>query len=297
MRPNPTEQVPPLDAIIGSQQQNRAPHLSESPVPADLEALAVEVATEAAEMVAAAARDQAVSVDTKSNANDLVTEVDRAAEELIVGRLMAARPDDGLLGEEGAQRPGTSGVRWVIDPIDGTTNFVYGFPGYAVSIGAEFEGNAIAGAVVDPTAEAIFRARIDGPARRNDTVLELGEPASLEVALVGTGFNADPERRLRQAAVAAALLPQIRDIRRRGAAATDICSVASGQLDAYYEEGLSPWDRCAGALIAARAGALVGDLSGGEGSRRYLVAAPPGLFEQLVAALNALDADGGPGAG
>jgi len=251
----------------------------------ELENIASEIAIEAAELVGRSAERSSLDVDAKKSPNDLVTDVDRAAEALIVGRLAERRPDDAVLGEEGTNRPGTSGVRWVIDPIDGTTNFVYRFPGFAVSIAAEIEGSVVAGAVMDPTADALFTARAGGPATRNGQVLSIGDPPPLGTALIGTGFNADLDLRRRQATLAARLLPEIRDLRRRGAASTDLCSVACGELDAYYEEGLSPWDHAAGALIAERAGAKVGDLEGGPAGTHFVLVAPEPLFVGLRSAL------------
>lgn len=260
------------------------------PTPKALEATAVAVACEAAELVAEAANSERPATGTKSSANDLVTEVDLAAEALIVGRLGELRPGDGVLGEEGAAIEGTTGVRWVIDPIDGTTNFVYRLPGFAVSVAAEVDGEVVAGAVVDPTVEAVFRAHLGGPASRNDVTLEMAPPPPLETALVGTGFGPDPERRRRQAHLVARMLPEVRDIRRRGAAATDLCGVACGELDAFYEEGLNRWDFAAAALIVRCAGGLTTDLAGGNPTPEYVVAAAPGLHEVLRLRLSALGA-------
>lgn len=238
-----------------------------------------------------------LGVETKSSSVDLVTEVDRSAEMTIVRGLTDARPDDGVLGEEGAAVAGTSGVRWIIDPIDGTTNFVYGIPSYSVSIAAEVDGVVVAGAVYDPAGEVLFAAAIDRGATRNGDPIVCTSPRSLEggshlaQALVATGFGFVPERRRAQAEVLVAVIPQIRDIRRFGSAALDLCSVACGRVDAYFESGLNHWDFAAGRLIASEAGAIVGDLRGGPGDSTFLIAAAPHVFDPLRDALRAADAD------
>jgi myo-inositol-1(or 4)-monophosphatase len=223
-----------------------------------------------------------LGVATKSTPTDLVTEVDRAAERLVVGRLLDARPTDGIVGEEGAAVVGTSGVRWVVDPIDGTTNFVYDLPGYAVSIAAEVDGRVAAGVVVDARHDEVFEAVAGRGARLNGDPARASGQVELATALVGTGFSYAPGRRRRQALVLAEVLPAVRDIRRMGAASVDLCAVACGRLDAFYEKGLSPWDYAAGALIAAEAGALVSDLDGGPASGQFCLAAAPGLHGALA---------------
>ena len=208
----------------------------------------------------------------------MVTEIDRAAEALIVAGIRAERPDDAILGEEGANELGTSAVRWVIDPVDGTTNYLYGLPGFAVSIAAEVDGEAVAGVVHDPLHGEVFSATRGGGARRNDQPIHASAKADLATALVATGFAYDADRRRAQAGVLERVLPAIRDIRRMGAASVDLCSVACGRVDAYYEVGLAPWDVAAGALIAREAGATVGDFAGEPTSGTCTVAASPALF-------------------
>jgi myo-inositol-1(or 4)-monophosphatase len=226
------------------------------------------VAREAADLVARGRSSAADSVDVKSSPVDVVTAVDTASEELIVGRLLAARPDDGLLGEEGAARTGTSGVRWVVDPIDGTVNFLYDVPAYAVSIAAEVDGEVCAGVVLNVANGELFTATAGGgaqlrsPARPQPVALSGSRPASLEQTLVATGFGYRAEQRRAQGAVVARLLPQVRDIRRFGSAALDLCAAAAGRVDAYYELNLNPWDHAAGALVAREAGLVVTGLSG-----------------------------------
>ncbi len=227
------------------------------PDPAALRDLAVDIAEEAASVLAAGIHHDRTEVGTKSSGTDMVTEMDRASEALIVGRIAGTRPDDAILGEEGADRPGTSGVRWVVDPLDGTTNYLYGLPGWNVSVGVEVDGEPVAGAVVVPAVGETFAGARGLGATRNGVPLRLEGPVSLATTLVGTGFGYDPATRADQARFLVDLLPRVRDVRRSGAAATDLCSLAAGRLDAYYESGLAPWDRCAGTVIAREAGAVV----------------------------------------
>jgi len=228
------------------------------PTPAALRDLGLRVATEAAARVGARAGAHDLRITTKSTVTDPVTEVDQEVEALVVSSLLAVRPDDGLLGEEGASRPGTSGVRWIIDPIDGTVNFMYGIAGCNVSIAAEVDGVVVAGVVVDPLHGDTFAAARGEGATRNGHPIGCTGVADLGLALVGTGFGYDPVERTRQAAVLAHVLPRVRDIRRVGAAAIDLCWVACGRLDGYYERNLKAWDWAAGALVAVEAGATVG---------------------------------------
>jgi len=222
-------------------------------------------------------------VDTKSSMTDLVTDVDRSTEAMIVSRILTARPDDGLLGEEGGERAGTTGVRWVIDPIDGTTNFVYDHPGWAVSIGVEVDGVVVAGAVACPSLSMTYSAAAGEGATCNGAALQLPDTAPpLAHALVGTGFSYDSHTRRRQAQRLVTVLPNVRDIRRVGAAAVDLCSVAAGRLDAYFEEGLGPWDLAAGGLIAAEAGAHTSSLDGGPIADGSVLVCHPGLAAELV---------------
>ncbi len=252
----------------------------------ELLALATKVAADAAALLVDGLTRARTDVATKSSATDVVTEMDRASESLIVAAITAARPDDGIVGEEGADRAGTSGVRWLVDPIDGTTNYLYGHPGFAVSIAAEIDGVTEVGVVHDPLHGDVYRACRGRGATRNDTVIHASTASDLSTALVGTGFSYERERRARQAQVLVTVLPRVRDIRRMGAAAVDLCSVACGRLDAFYERGLAPWDLAAGALIAAEAGATVGDLHGGAPSGEFTLAASPGLFDSLRALLD-----------
>lgn len=258
--------------------------------PAVLREVAVAVADEAGALLLDAVADVRAEVGTKSSSTDMVTEMDRASEALLVRRLTALRPDDGIVGEEGADRAGTSGVTWFLDPLDGTTNYLYRYPGWNVSVGAVLDGEgpeavAVAGAVVVPALGERFSAAIGCGATRNGEPLRLGPPEPLARSLVGTGFNYDPGMRTSQAVVLARLLHRIRDIRRGGAAAADLCAVACGRLDAYYENGLEPWDRVAGTVIAREAGARVEVLTGTPLGADCTVAAHPARFDELVALL------------
>jgi myo-inositol-1(or 4)-monophosphatase len=268
-----------------------APH----PDPRALLELAVATAREAAELVARGRATAAEHVDVKSSPVDVVTAVDTASEELIVGRLLAARPDDGVLGEEGAAREGASGVRWVIDPIDGTVNFLYDLPAYAVSIAAEVDGEVVAGVVLNVATRELFTAtrgggaHLSSPARPEPVRLAGSRPVSLEQTLVATGFGYRVEQRRAQGAVVAELLPRVRDIRRHGSSALDLCLTAAGRTDAYYELDLKPWDHAAGALVATEAGLVVTGLPGSPFGEPMAIAAATSIaapFIDLLAELH-----------
>lgn len=252
----------------------------------ELLGLATNLAADAAALLVDATNRGGIEVSTKSTPTDMVTDKDRASEALIVAGIRRARPGDGIVGEEGTHDPATSSVRWFIDPIDGTTNFLYGHPGYSVSIAAEVDGKRAIGVVHDPLHRDVFQARRGYGATRNGDPIAVSSETDLGAALVGTGFSYDPERRRRQARVLVDVIPHVRDIRRMGSAAVDLCSVACGRLDAYYERGLGPWDLAAGALIAEEAGATLGDLRGGPPSGEFVLASPNALFEPLRALLD-----------
>jgi myo-inositol-1(or 4)-monophosphatase len=268
---------------------------SPDPDPADLLALAVDTAREAAALVARGRATAAEHVAVKSSPVDVVTAVDQESERLVVSRLLAARPDDGVLGEEGAARTGGSGVRWVVDPIDGTVNFLYGLPAYAVSIAAEVDGEVRAGAVLNVATGELFTALagrgawLAVPGAGEPVPLAVGDPPSLEQTLVATGFGYRAEQRRAQGAAVAELLPRVRDIRRFGSSALDLCALAAGRVDAYYELGLNPWDHAAGGLVAAEAGAVLQGLPGRPFAEPMAIAAAPsvaGPFAALVAELH-----------
>ena len=268
--------------------------MSAPATPADLLDLAVATAREAAGLITRERGSAAADVDVKSSPTDVVTAVDTAAERLITGRLLAARPDDGLLGEEGADRTGSSGVRWVVDPIDGTVNFLYGLRGWAVSIAAQVDGETVAGAVLDVPTGDLFTATAGGGAtlstREDPAPVRLtgNRPASLGQTLVATGFGYREEQRRAQGAVVAQLLPEVRDIRRNGCASLDLCAAAAGRVDAYYELDLKPWDHAAGALVAAEAGLVVTGLPGRPFAEPMAVVVPETVAEPFVALLDRL---------
>ena len=219
-----------------------------------------------------------LAVDSKSSATDAVTQMDRGAEALITSQLLAEHPHDSVLGEEGGERIGGSEVRWVIDPLDGTVNYIYGLPVWGVSIGVQVAGVTHAGVVVAPELSVTWcavRGRGSWEVRGDVGIpIRASGASELPSSLVATGFGYDAGRRLRQGAVVASLLPEVRDIRRVGAAVVDLCWVASGRYDAYFERGLHPWDFVAGALIAHEAGAQVRGIAGLDYEDGMMAAAP-----------------------
>jgi myo-inositol-1(or 4)-monophosphatase len=273
------------------------------PAVTDPEALlriAVDAAGEAGRLLASWRGDERPEViDTKSSPTDVVTEMDRRSEALITEWIRAIRPGDTVLGEEGGQTlgghddPDRARVRWVVDPLDGTVNYLYGLPDWAVSIAAEVDGKILAGVVEVPRFGETFTAMVGHGAwlHRDGRAIPLRCTSGIALgqALVGTGFGYDAARRRVQGEVVAALLPHVRDIRRGGSAAADLCSVAAGRMDAFYERGLNYWDYAAGGLIAREAGAQVGGLSGRAESTSMTVAAGPDLFRHLDAFLTGLD--------
>ena len=260
----------------------------------ELLTIAREVALQAGAL-AKQRRSEGVEVAaSKSSPVDIVTEADRETERLIRSLLADRRPHDGFFGEESDATSSTSGLHWIVDPIDGTVNFLYGIPHYAVSI-AVVEGEpdpltwrALAGAVVNPASGDVFTAAVGEGAFLHDTPIRVAETVELSQALIATGFAYDSSMRGRQGAVVAQLLPEVRDIRRQGTASLDLCFVASGRLNAYFERTLSPWDHAAGALIAREAGARVSGLDGAAPSKDFIIAAEPGLADRLEARLLAL---------
>lgn len=241
-------------------------HIDSTEYPA-LTKIAAQTAKEVGQIIREM-RAQGVEIaNTKSSLADVVTAADGEAERLITAALRKARPNDGVLGEEGASIEGSTGITWVIDPIDGTVNYLYDLPGYAVSIAATVkdggEGTmaddrrAVAGAVYVPALDELFEAYSGGGARLNGRPLHIQEAPELALSLIATGFGYTAERRAEQAEILRHVLPQVRDIRRLGAAAADLCNLAAGRIDAYYERGLQPWDYAAGVLIAREAGATI----------------------------------------
>ncbi|WP_084037847.1 inositol monophosphatase family protein [Demequina sp. NBRC 110053] len=261
----------------------------------DLLAIARTLATETSRLILDGRAAATVSA-TKSSDIDIVTQMDLAAEAHLRARLEQLRPDDAVLGEEGRAKPGATGVTWVLDPIDGTVNYLYGLPHFAVSVAAvtgpatPAAWTAQAGAVADGTGTLWSAARGRG-AWRDGQPLRRRDAPPLSQTLLGTGFQYVAERRERQGQIVAAMLGQVRDIRRLGAAAVDLCLVAAGSLDAYYEHGLHSWDFAAAALIAQEAGVRVAGIDGGPGDERLLIAAMPHAWEPLRDALVSAGAD------
>jgi len=271
---------------------------------AELVQVAERIAREAGALVSDGRPARVTVAATKSSPQDVVTAMDIASEQLLRRRLAELRPGDGVLGEEDGYLAGTTGVTWVVDPIDGTVNYLYGQPSYAVSVAAVTgpAGQAptpatwtvLAACVHAPTLRDTYTAGLGQGAWRNGEPLTIGDgPAELVDALVGTGFGYRAERRAAQGRVVAALLPQVRDIRRAGSAAVDLCSIAAGALDAHYERGLQPWDLAGASLVVTEAGGVVVGLRGAPADDAMTVAGPPALAARLAALLADLDADSG----
>jgi myo-inositol-1(or 4)-monophosphatase len=272
----------------------KAQELSE-PAAAELRELAGRLACAAAEVLRSRPAD--LGVTTKSGPTDVVTVMDRAAERVVLDGLAATRPHDTVVSEESPTRVGEGGVRWLVDPLDGTVNYLYGLPQYAVSIAAEVDGALVAGVVFDVARGVEYAATAGGGATCNGQPMACGHTSDLSQALVATGFSYDSGQRALQARSLATVLPAVRDIRRLGSAALDLCAVASGQVDAYFEAGMHEWDWAAGTLIAREAGARVEGLGGRPPGVATTVAANPALFDRLHDLLVASNADGSVGNG
>jgi myo-inositol-1(or 4)-monophosphatase len=254
---------------------------------AGLRDLALTTAREAGDLVLRL-RDEGVEVaGTKSSEIDIVTRADQAAEALVKQRLLDARPDDGMVGEEGDDLPGTSGVVWIVDPIDGTVNYLYGLPHFAVSIAAEVDGRVVAGVVVAPALDLEFVATLGGGATCNGRPIHTREVVPMAERLVATGFSYEQPARAREATYISRLLPRVRDIRRLGSCALDLCGVAAGTLDAYVEEGPHIWDHAAAGLVVLEAGGIL-EVARSPGGKRLLICAPrDGFAEFRVAVVEA----------
>jgi myo-inositol-1(or 4)-monophosphatase len=261
-----------------------------SPSADELLEVARRAASSAAALLVEGLQHARTLVETKTTGTDMVTEMDRAAERDIVKTIRMYRSHDAIVGEEGTQETGTTGVEWVIDPLDGTTNYLYGHPGFAVSIAAAVRGEVLAATIADPLHHDVFTASKGAGAFRNDVPIAVSDQDVLGHTLLATGFSYDSARRRRQAEVLTHVLPAVRDVRRMGAAAVDLCSVACGRVDAFYEKGLARWDYSAGVLIAREAGAAVGDLDGNEPSSAFVLAAAPAVFDALRDRLRQADA-------
>lgn len=254
----------------------------------ELRRLATEIATEAATFALNQRRAGVRVAAEKSSPVDIVTEADRATERLIRDVISRARPGDAILGEEGGGAPGTSGLTWVVDPIDGTVNYLYDIPAWAVSV-AVVEGDpdprawqVLAGAVVNPVTGETYTAATGAGATLNGRAIAVPEKSDLSTALIATGFAYDADVRARQAEALKGLLPRVRDIRRMGACSLDLCAVASGRVDAYFEATLPPWDHAAGGLIVREAGGIVSGRRGEVEGRAFLFASGPGLYDELM---------------
>jgi len=247
----------------------------------------LELATRAAREAGAALRERfagpRTGVGTKSSSTDMVSDADRTAEDLILALIDEARPNDAVLGEESGSRAGTSGVRWIIDPLDGTTNFLYGIPHFSVSIGCEDGDGLLAAVVYDVAREEIFQATRGGGSFCNGESVAVSQQTDLAKALIATGFSYDAGNRRAQSMLLEHILPRVRDIRRSGSAALDLAWTAAGRFDCFFEAGLAPWDRAAGELIVKEAGGwfgLIEDVLPGEAA---VVCAPYGLSDMLRA--------------
>jgi myo-inositol-1(or 4)-monophosphatase len=256
-----------------------------TPSPGELLTLAVEVAVRAGKLVTAERRHPVSVSATKSSPTDVVTAVDLASERLIRREIEAVRPDDSFVGEEGDDVAGSTSVTWVADPIDGTVNFLYGIPQFAVSLAARVGTRVVAGVVYNPISDETFTAVLGGGAELNGHPIEVSGCTVLAEALVGVGYHYKAEVRHHQAVETARLIPVVRDVRRLGSAALDLCFLAAGRLDAYVERGLKPWDFAAGRLIATEAGAIVAGLRGDPVSERIIVGAPRDFFPVFEAAV------------
>jgi myo-inositol-1(or 4)-monophosphatase len=242
-----------------------------------LKNLAVEIAKNAGSLLLN--RPKQLDISTKTSDIDVVTQMDRASERFIVEEILKARPDDGIIGEEGADRPSKSGYTWVIDPIDGTVNYLYNMAGWSVSIAVKDLQGTVVGVVYSPTIDSLYTAIRGGGAFLNGSKISCNDPIELNRALIATGFAYRSELREQQISQFNELIMKIRDYRRNGSAAIDICHVASGLVDGYYEMGLLEWDRAAAELIATEAGATVsvhGELT---------IAAGPYLYGKLAEVL------------
>ena len=228
-------------------------------------------------------RPPAFEIESKSTAIDIATQMDKKAEKFIVESLLAARPDDGIIGEEGAAVSSKSGITWVIDPLDGTVNYFYGLPGWNVSIAARDDQGSVVGVVTAPTINSTWWATRGGGAFYNGHAIRCNDPIALDRALIATGFQYDLAHRVSQLNDLTKLVPVARDVRRNGAAAVDLCHVAMGALDAYYEDGLKDWDWAAGGLVATEAGATFAQF--GSGPMQTTLAAGPTLHRELATLL------------
>jgi myo-inositol-1(or 4)-monophosphatase len=247
----------------------------------DLVNLGTSIAHEVGAVALAGRKRGLREVSTKSTSTDMVTEYDKLTEASIITALRAARPNDSIVAEEGGGHNGDSGITWFVDPIDGTTNFLYDLPTWTVSLGAHDADGELAAVVFCPPLNETYTATRGGGAFLNGTRIYCNEINNIAHCLIATGFNYSPDNRLIQAARIPKIIANIRDIRRLGSASLDLCFVAVGRYDAYYEEHLFPWDLAAGTLIAKESGCTIGSIDGGEVQPSAILASPPGVFTQI----------------
>jgi myo-inositol-1(or 4)-monophosphatase len=219
----------------------------------------------------------------KSSAIDFATQMDKASEALIVSQILSKRPDDGIIAEEGTSVPSKSGITWVIDPLDGTVNYLYNMPGWNICIAAKDQNGVQVGVVVAPSINGFWYARKGGGAFYNDKPIKCSAPKDLASALIATGFAYDRQKRIEQAELFSKILPKVRDVRRLGCAGVDLSYVAMGILDGFYEYGLNEWDYSAGGLIATEAGALISGRNNGPVGKEMTIVAGPTIHALLTA--------------
>ena len=230
-------------------------------------------------------RPSGFELSTKSNEIDFATQMDKASEAHIVSRIRSARPDDGVIGEEGSNIPSKSGITWVIDPLDGTVNYLYNLPGWNICIAAKDNAGVQVGVVSAPSVNSLWHARKGGGAFHNDRPIKCNDPKELSGALIATGFSYDVKKRIEQAEMFSQIIPKIRDARRLGGAGVDLSYVAMGVLDGFYEYGLNEWDYAAGGLIATEAGAIISGRNGAPVGKEMTIVAGPTLHGLLSAAI------------
>lgn len=251
------------------------------PLGQDLLSLATTIAHRVGAVALAGRKRGLTDVSTKSTSTDMVTEYDRLTELSIISALRAKRPNDSIVGEEGGGHAGTSGITWYVDPIDGTTNFLYDLPSWTISLGAHDADGEFVGVVFCPPLNETYSAIRGCGAHLNGVSISCNPIDDVSNALVATGFNYSPTNRVVQAKRIPFIIDKIRDVRRLGAASLDLCFVACGRYDAYYEEHLFPWDLAAGTLIAKEAGCALGSIDGGEHIPSAILASAPGVFSQI----------------
>ena len=249
----------------------------------DLLDVAMMAATRVSDILLGYFDGPAQGVSEKSTPTDLVSDADRAAEKFLLDFLRHERPDDGLLAEEGSGRPSKTGLTWVVDPLDGTINFLFGIPVWCVSIAVRDEHGGVAGAIYDPNREELFAAERGEGATLNGEPIRVSDRADLDTALIGTGFSYDADARAQQAATLQRVLPRVRDVRRAGSAAIDLATLACGRFDGFYEAPMEEWDKAAGVLIVEEAGGVVSELPAPNGMSPGVIAANPNLHEALRA--------------